>query len=216
MKMWMKAVLAAATMTLSGQAQAASFSLNLTGNVANFSNSQFDFGGLHFNNFGLSLSGLDSSNAFTVAQGDEINSTVTLDQLYTISTSIVRTDLLQFFFGSGFSGAGTQVISQLDFFNGATLVNSFSSTSSTSGALATFAAVFPPDNGAFTFDSFTNHVVIDILDQPATLGASSFNYSLVSNAAVPEPASWALMILGFGLVGSAMRRRSKARGLSFA
>jgi hypothetical protein len=29
----------------------------------------------------------------------------------------------------------------------------------------------------------------------------------LSNAAVPEPASWAMMIAGFGLVGSAMRRR---------
>lgn len=29
----------------------------------------------------------------------------------------------------------------------------------------------------------------------------------LSIAAVPEPATWALMILGFGLIGSAMRRR---------
>jgi hypothetical protein len=30
-------------------------------------------------------------------------------------------------------------------------------------------------------------------------------------AAVPEPASWAMMIAGFGLVGSALRRRTPAR-----
>ncbi len=208
MKLILKTGIAAIAFAFAGHAQAATFALNLTGQVANFSNSQFDFAGLHFNNFGLGLSGLDDSNAFTVSQGDEINSTVTLDQLYTISTSLVRTDLLQFFFGTGFSGAGTQLISQLDFYNGATLVNSFATTSSTANALATFAAVFPPNNGAFTFDSFTNHVVIDILDQPATLTASSFNYSLVSNA-VPEPANWALMIAGFGLTGAAMRRRAK-------
>ncbi len=29
----------------------------------------------------------------------------------------------------------------------------------------------------------------------------------ISTAAVPEPASWALMIMGFGLVGAGMRRR---------
>ena len=29
------------------------------------------------------------------------------------------------------------------------------------------------------------------------------------NGAVPEPAAWAMMLAGFGLVGSAMRRRSK-------
>ena len=32
----------------------------------------------------------------------------------------------------------------------------------------------------------------------------------LSDGAVPEPASWAMMIAGFGLVGGAMRRRSAA------
>ncbi|WP_238941036.1 PEPxxWA-CTERM sorting domain-containing protein [Sphingomonas beigongshangi] len=36
------------------------------------------------------------------------------------------------------------------------------------------------------------------------------NLSIASTAAVPEPASWALMILGMGAVGFAMRRRKKA------
>ena len=30
------------------------------------------------------------------------------------------------------------------------------------------------------------------------------------SAAVPEPASWALMVAGFGLVGANMRRRNRA------
>jgi PEP-CTERM motif len=38
-------------------------------------------------------------------------------------------------------------------------------------------------------------------------GASQFATLNVSNGGVPEPASWALMIAGFGLVGGAMRRR---------
>jgi PEP-CTERM motif len=37
-----------------------------------------------------------------------------------------------------------------------------------------------------------------------------------SIAAVPEPASWALMIAGFGLVGSAMRRRKPSVSVSYA
>lgn len=37
----------------------------------------------------------------------------------------------------------------------------------------------------------------------------------VAVTAVPEPASWAMMILGFGLVGGAMRRRQNVR-VSFA
>jgi choice-of-anchor C domain-containing protein len=38
----------------------------------------------------------------------------------------------------------------------------------------------------------------------------------VSVNAVPEPASWALMIMGFGLVGSAVRRRKPTVRVSFA
>ncbi len=41
----------------------------------------------------------------------------------------------------------------------------------------------------------------------------SFNETLVVRAlgAVPEPATWGLMILGFGAVGAAMRRKSAVR-----
>jgi len=33
---------------------------------------------------------------------------------------------------------------------------------------------------------------------------------------VPEPATWALMILGFGAVGGAMRRRNAKTSVRFA
>lgn len=51
---------------------------------------------------------------------------------------------------------------------------------------------------------------------PAT-SATFFGLALdnVSITAVPEPASWALMIAGFGLVGSAMRRRRETVRVSF-
>lgn len=41
-------------------------------------------------------------------------------------------------------------------------------------------------------------------------GAELDNVSVLTNG-VPEPASWALMIAGFGFVGAATRRRSKVR-----
>ena len=47
---------------------------------------------------------------------------------------------------------------------------------------------------------------IDITGTSAGLG--SFG-GTVSFAAVPEPATWGLMILGFGLIGGALRRRQK-------
>ncbi|WP_368039583.1 PEPxxWA-CTERM sorting domain-containing protein [Sphingomonas sp. ID1715] len=40
--------------------------------------------------------------------------------------------------------------------------------------------------------------------------ANSFEFDNLSVAAVPEPATWALMIGGFGMVGGAMRRRKVA------
>lgn len=45
-------------------------------------------------------------------------------------------------------------------------------------------------------------------------GSSQANgaYNVTYSFAVPEPATWALMILGFGAVGFAMRRRRQADG----
>lgn len=40
--------------------------------------------------------------------------------------------------------------------------------------------------------------------------------STVTPGGVPEPASWALMLLGFGLTGSAMRRRVRTQNITFA
>ena len=46
-------------------------------------------------------------------------------------------------------------------------------------------------------------------DVGAFLGAqnAALNFGLAPNAAVPEPAAWALMITGFGLAGASLRRR---------
>lgn len=41
-------------------------------------------------------------------------------------------------------------------------------------------------------------------DNPGAWGAALDNVSI---SAVPEPATWAMMLLGFGLIGGAMRRR---------
>ena len=75
-------------------------------------------------------------------------------------------------------------------------------------APATLDGVFQ-GGGSFT-DATGNprdhHFAFDVLNVAAATGPGS---------GVPEPASWAMMVGGFGLVGGALRNRRKA-GVSFA
>lgn len=41
-------------------------------------------------------------------------------------------------------------------------------------------------------------------------GSNAFNFEVLANGAVPEPSTWALLILGFGAVGAGLRRRNSA------
>ena len=77
--------------------------------------------------------------------------------------------------------------------------------------------------GSVTFENGTRAGAVFVFDQPLALGMHeltisgtitpggngvvSVNGGLTLNA-VPEPATWALFILGFGAVGAGMRRRS--------
>jgi hypothetical protein len=43
-------------------------------------------------------------------------------------------------------------------------------------------------------------------------GTGSVTVTPVTTPGVPEPATWAMMILGFGLLGGAIRRRKATAG----
>jgi hypothetical protein len=65
--------------------------------------------------------------------------------------------------------------------------------------------VFVGANGVNQPGPFSTTVRYDI----TFTGASGGNFNGTGNlTAVPEPATWAMMIMGFGLVGGVMRRRS--------
>ena len=49
----------------------------------------------------------------------------------------------------------------------------------------------------------------------ATTGTKNQRQIFFNQSAVPEPASWALMILGFGLVGGVLRKQRKSTQLAF-
>jgi hypothetical protein len=197
----------AAILALASQASATTYSLDLTGDTSGFTESMFEFNGSHYDEFSLALSGLNSSNAITVSQGDTIESTVDLNAIYTIPASQQHTDFLQYLTSSTFPNENTGVDGTFNLYDLGVEVASYGYSSTSSGILASYAALFPPQNGAIQFDSFTNDLTINDLATPATLDGSSFEYALVSPG-VPEPASWALMLVGFGVTGGLVRRRA--------
>lgn len=79
-----------------------------------------------------------------------------------------------------------------------------------SSATAVFASLSLPQattEGRFTTVGSTPGIV------PANAGAT-FSFGPVAASDVPEPASWAMMILGFGLAGGVVRHRR--RSVAFA
>ncbi len=211
---WISAAGIAAVVLLTETARAATYDLSLTGDPSSFTENTFQFDGQTFQQYTLGLSGLNSTNAITVAQGDTINSNVDFSNTYTIPASQSRTDLLQYLNGSSFPSENTQVSGTFNYYENGALQGSYGYTSSTSGSLASFAALFPPNNSAISFNSYTNDFTISDLATPATLDSSAFAYDLVSpGGGGPEPSSWALMMVGVFGAGIALRRQ---RGLTAA
>lgn len=103
---------------------------------------------------------------------------------------------------------------QLEYGSGATL-----SVTGFLGAVSVFSESFATSNSAYqTFASINGASAIDRLvftGQRDFSGGGSFDNVNLSRltAAVPEPSTWALILIGFGFVGGAMRsskQRQKA------
>lgn len=63
-------------------------------------------------------------------------------------------------------------------------------------------------NGSGSTASFVGYA--DNVSASGSFGARSFNFAAA--AAVPEPGTWAMMLVGFGGIGAAMRRQRRATG----
>ena len=73
--------------------------------------------------------------------------------------------------------------------------------------------------GGETFFYKVNATNIDSFTlTPGSGGGSSSTATLLvfSTSAVPEPATWAMMIIGFGAMGASLRRRKVSASVSFA
>ena len=98
---------------------------------------------------------------------------------------------------------------QIRLFNGATLaqtVNIAANEGSVGFGVESFTRAFAPVQATYALVSMSGG------DNAYGLGEVQFNGTLAN--AVPEPASWAMIIGGFGLVGGAMRRRPSRLMLS--
>jgi len=75
--------------------------------------------------------------------------------------------------------------------------------------VATSGFLLPSDNPTFLSSGFSG-----VVDEVRVFAEGGYyvmdDVTFSSSGAVPEPATWALMILGFGAVGYSMRRRQKA------
>ena len=71
----------------------------------------------------------------------------------------------------------------------------------------TFASGYAVIND-FVYDPVHNWTLLTISNGAFDGINPSIDFFLIGSSAVPEPATWALMLAGFGLVGATLRRRS--------
>jgi hypothetical protein len=166
----------------------------------------------------LSLNGLDASNAITVAVGDTIQATVTLDQSVTIPASVDTTWITFGLGGSNFPAIDTGTNKNaVAFFNqGVAGLSGADSNCSTSERLVSCNLFNKPNNPSITFDqaimSFEIEKLVTLPGQTVTLDNASISYTLFSPAAlVPEPETYAMLLAGLGLIGGIAGRRNRQK-----
>lgn len=109
-----------------------------------------------------------------------------------------------------------QLVSQFSFDWGSVDTYNTLTINTDGGPLVYTGFDLPPANGdQDNFDTnFRFTASFDTLTNIQSIGfassSNSFEFDNVATAAVPEPATWAFMIVGFGAIGGAMRRKRKA------
>jgi hypothetical protein len=192
-----------------GQAQADPIDLNLTATVSEMTTYSFDSGGTHFDQYVIQLH--DLPTGLTVAVGDSITATITLDQSFTVPGSVDLTSFVFAMWSSTFPAGDTGTAGSVDFSNAGVSVLGGSGSSTTSSQISSAFTFFPPDNGAITFDKVVNTFTIDTLAQAADIEQAQMYFTLFSPA-VPEPQTYALMAAGLCLLGVSVRRRKTQQG----
>ena len=181
--------------------------LDLTGDVSSGSSATVDAGGFRFNFFTIALRGFDPT---TFRVGDEVEATISLSGLLTVPTASVRNGVDLILLNTNYPGTTTGTSGTTALFDmgvpGLSQASGSTSTSQLVNGLVNFGG------SGFSFDMAQSNFTVTALGA-ASLATDTayFRYVTVDALAaggVPEPATWALLILGFGATGAAMRRRT--------
>ncbi|MBX3484699.1 PEPxxWA-CTERM sorting domain-containing protein [Phenylobacterium sp.] len=203
---------AGAVLLAAGAAQADVYDLNLNGVVS--AGSTGTSGDTQF--YTLDLLAGDDFAPFELQVGDVFNLTVTLDTFLDVPASDITffgVDLLtsgQFGFPPGFGFISTGSVQPLD---GSLAGETYGSACSNCAAGSAILSPGP----AFSFSQLFVGITIENLTpfdpgdtSPFELQGFVLRYQATTNpvtGVVPEPATWAMMIGGFGLAGAVLRRR---------
>lgn len=202
------------TLTLvAAPATAATYTVDLTGVIANTIVNNFTFAGIAFQSGGLELTGF---TPFTVEQGDDIVFTIALDGSFVVPKSFATPGYGQFF-GVNFNNSSTQPVEPVNttgtiLFSG--LTGDFGNPALAGCGNCIGLIAGRPFGEAFGLTGASGTGLIDTLAAPFEITSISISYQINPSAfnAVPEPATWAMMIGGFFLSGGLVRaRRPRAR-----
>ena len=92
--------------------------------------------------------------------------------------------------------------------NGGADINGTTFTGAPGGDAASAVAYFT--NQVFNHCDFNEGVIGAVFGLPGFPGEPNVETWVVRGGVIPEPATWAMLIAGFGLVGTALRRRTPA------
>ena len=194
--------------------------ITATADPVNATTNSFTFNGSTFYTGNLIV---DPFPEFTVAEGDVIGVTLTLASGFTVPGSMEQLFGFNFFRSDGVDPTiiddpnqvvvdGTGLFS---FSMGPTGLSSDTQGGACGNCLTAIMGQIP--GNSFIFDKLVLSQTIFNLEAPYTVDRMSFSYQLRDIAGgIPEPATWAMMIMGFGLIGGALRQRGAAARIRVA
>lgn len=209
MKQWMMAAaLAVATIggvaSGAGAAQAATYvspggTRGLT--IASYGSvgQSFTMVGTQLQSFGFQLQTIQNATngplTFTLREGNSLTGTILKQISITPAAGALRANFWQ----------------DIDL-TGTLLTDGAIYTAALTATSARLAVLYGPTSPSSTVDGYAGGrlVTTRALTNDCTAGRcdTSFRFTSASGGAVPEPATWALMLLGFGTIGHALRRRT--------